>query len=506
MDLRAILSGERCAPGRHPSLRVSRASARFATREVRLEASAGRRIAAALVLCAAAAVIAGVLLGQHYGEPRAVATVSQACGEGVESGCDQVAHSAWSRVAGFPVAAWGLAFYLSLGLLLLLALVSPAELRPALALVGLGSLAAALLVDLVLLGVQALAIHAFCKLCLLTYVLAALAFAALWPARRAAAQAGALFARPDGRLALAGAAAGAVAILAFVFAANTTLRHRATDRTARMLGAPAPVAPTPAAPPPSAALPAGPGAVTPATAAPTPGAPERAQDAAYWREEAQKLQATLDDPQKLEQYFSAKAQREYDAAAPALIDLANTPVRGPAEAPVSVIVYSDFLCPFCRQLAAALGSFLPQAGGRIKVYYKHYPLDMSCNPKLTRSIHQGSCALALGGVCAQLQGKFEAYHDRVFAAEIQSAQPADVVRIAGEAGLNASAIQGCLDDPKTRAVLDVQVAEGNRLGVTSTPTVYIDGKKVPRINDFVAIVDKEARKKGFPPLSPTAGH
>ena len=47
--------------------------------------------------------------------------------------------------------------------------------------------------------------------------------------------------------------------------------------------------------------------------------------------------------------------------------------------------------------------------------------------------------------------------------------------------------------------------EGNRLGITSTPTVYIDGKKLPQINYFVAIVDKEARKKGSPPLA-QAGH
>jgi protein-disulfide isomerase len=49
-------------------------------------------------------------------------------------------------------------------------------------------------------------------------------------------------------------------------------------------------------------------------------------------------------------------------------------------------------------------------------------------------------------------------------------------------------------------VLDAQIAEGNRLGVTSTPTVYIDGKKLPQINIFEAIVDKQARKKGSPPL------
>ena len=54
------------------------------------------------------------------------------------------------------------------------------------------------------------------------------------------------------------------------------------------------------------------------------------------------------------------------------------------------------------------------------------------------------------------------------------------------------------------AALAAQVAEGNRLGITSTPTVYIDGKKLPQINYFVAVVDKEARKKGSPPLAPAA--
>ena len=143
---------------------------------------------------------------------------------------------------------------------------------------------------------------------------------------------------------------------------------------------------------------------------------------------------------------------------------------------------------------------LARAAGRIKVYYKHYPLDSSCNPKIARSIHAGSCALALGGVCANNQGKFEAFHDRVFSVELQNPQPADVVRLAGEAGLNAPALEGCMEDPKTRAVLDAQIAEGNRLGVTSTPTVYIDGKKLPQINIFETIVDKQARKKGAAPL------
>jgi protein-disulfide isomerase len=103
-------------------------------------------------------------------------------------------------------------------------------------------------------------------------------------------------------------------------------------------------------------------------------------------------------------------------------------------------------------------------------------------------------------VCAHYQGKFEAFHDKVFSTDLRDPQPADVVRLAGEAGLNTAALEGCLDDPKTKADLAAQVAEANRLSITATPTLYVNGKKLPRINDFVAVVDKEARKKGFPPL------
>jgi protein-disulfide isomerase/uncharacterized membrane protein len=461
--------------------------------------SARTRLAAAFLLCAAAASVAALLLLQHHGEPRAVSAVSQACGDGQTSGCDDVARSRWSRVAGWPVAAWGLAFYLSVSLLLFLALAGPEPLAWPLALLAAGALASALLVDLVLLAVQAFSIRAFCWLCVATYVLGGLALAALWPARRAAAGAGAALGNQEGRLALAGVLAGGAAVLAFTFASNTALASRAAQRQARLLGGPA--APATAAGPAEAAPAADGHDHSPAVAVPATPPPGAADDVGYWREQAQKLQATIDDPAKLEAYFSTKAQAEYDGARVEKIDLSRGPLKGDAGAPVAVVEYSDFLCPYCRQLAGALSGFVPQAGGRVAVYFKNFPLDNSCNPKLQRAVHPGSCTLALGAICAQNQGKLEAYHDRVFGSELRNPGPADVVRIAGEAGLNAAAIEGCLDDPQTRAALAAEIAEGNRLDVHSTPTVYINGKKLPRLNDFVAVVDKEAQKKGSPPLS-----
>jgi protein-disulfide isomerase/uncharacterized membrane protein len=457
------------------------------------------RIVAALCLCLAGGAVSGLLLMQHHGESTAVSAVNQACGDGQTSGCDDVARSSWSRFAGLPVAAYGLAFYLSLSLALALALLAAGETRDTLAGLVVAALGAGLLVDLLLLGVQAFAIHAYCKLCILTYLLSAAAILALLPARRALRGAGAAAGRPEGRLGIAGWALGTLAIAAAVFAANATLYSRAARRQATLLGTP--VAAARAAEP--APPPANP--VTPAMAA-SPSAPPEApagpQDAKYWQERAQKLQSTIDDPQKLEAYFAEKAQREYETSAPVSIDLSSAALRGPATAPARVVEFSDFMCPFCRNLAGALSQFVPQSGGRVAVYFMNYPLDNTCNPKLPRATHPGACTVALGSICARYQDKFDAYHDRVFSTELHNPQPADVVRLAGEAGLNAAALEGCLDDPKAKAELAAQIAEGNRLGITATPTLYINGKKLPRINDFVAVVDKEARKKGFPALTP----
>ncbi len=454
--------------------------------------SAAKRLVAALVLCLAAAAVSGLLLLQHHGEPIAVSAVNEGCGDGQTSGCEDVARSSWSSLAGFPVAGFGLVFYLSLSLALALALLGPWELRdPAAALVLL-ALAVGLLFDLFLLGVQVFAIKAYCWFCIGTYVLGLLALVALLPAGRALRGTLLALVRREGRLAFGAWALGTMAVGGAVFSSDLALGYRAAGRQANLLGRP--IAATTPAPAVSA------GGETPPSPAETAQDAAGPQDAEYWREQARKLQQTLDDPRKLDTYFSEKAQREFATAKPVSIDVSSVAARGPANAPVKVVEYSDFMCPFCRNLGLALAQFVPQAGGRVAVYFKNYPLDSACNPKLQRSVHPGACNLALGAICAQRQGKFDAYHDRVFGTEFQNPQAADVVRIAGEAGLNTQAMPGCLDDPKTKEVLEAQIAEANRLEVNSTPTVYINGKKLPRINDFVAVVDKEARKKGFPPL------
>lgn len=475
------------------------------------------RLTVAILLLLAAGALAGVLLAQHHGEPAAVGAVNEACGDGQRSGCEDVARNSWSSAAGLPLAAWGLAFYVTLALALLLALAAPPETRDGLAALAFLGLALGLIVDLLLLGVQAFAIKAYCKLCIATYVLAALAFVLLLPARRALRAVASLVGRPDSRLALAGSLLGGLLAAAGVLGWNSALAARAEGRQANLLGrlpaaseAPSTTPPAihdatapataEASPAPPVAAPSAAPATTAATAGPIATAAAGTQDAQFWRAQAQKLQETLDDPRKFEAYRAEKARREFEAAPVTPIDLAGLAARGPETAPVKVVAFSDFLCPFCRNLGLALAQFVPQAAGRVAVYHKNFPLETSCNSKIKHSLHPGACTLALGAICAQRQGKFDAYHDRVFGSELRNPQAADVARLAGEAGLNAAAMQGCLEDPRTKETLAAQIEEAHRLGISSTPTVYINGKKLPNINDFLPTVDREAQKQGWKPL------
>jgi len=429
-----------------------------------------KRLLAALALVLLGAAVSGVLLLQHHGEPTAVSAVAQACGEGAESGCDRVNLSPWAKIGALPVAAIGLAFYLSVAGLLALATRAKED-ADAAARTVIVLLVLALAVDLGLLAIQAFSIGAYCKLCLLTYALNAAALFALWPARRA----GVLSATPSGRVVAFGWGLATLASFLFVVAWNAALIARAQQRAASILGAPA--------------------------AASAPAAPASAGEL---RAEVERLKGILEDPRKHEEYLQQKSVADFDSATAQDIAMAGVPFKGPADARLKVVEYSDFLCPFCRAIAGAFRDFIPQAKGRVSVHFKHYPLDQACNPGLSHSIHPGACLLAKGAICAHAQGRFWDFHDRVFQAPPQNPGRDTVVGLAAAAGLDSPRLGACLDAPETDARLKAEIAEAQRLGVNSTPTVFINGKKLPRVNDFLLVLDKESARLGLPALPPPA--
>jgi protein-disulfide isomerase/uncharacterized membrane protein len=441
------------------------------------------RLLGAALLCLANTAVSGLLLLQHHGEERAVAAVGQLCGAGQETGCEAVARSPWSRIKGVPLAAVGVLVYGSLSVLLLLALLAGPEARAAAAALALLALALALVADLVLLGVQAVAIRAFCRLCLLTYLLGGLALVLLLPARRDGSVVGEAVKRPDGRLTFASWVLVGGALAVAVLAAELGLAARGRVRAATVLGP----------------MPAASGAPTPSAASPGSVVARYQEEARVAANQARRLQELLDDPAKLEQYFAEKAAKEFDQAPVHPIKLDGVPVKGGAQAPIKVVEYADFLCPPCRSVAAAFDNYLPQTGGRVSVSFKNFPLDKECNRTVSQTIHPGACVMALGGLCAQEQDKFWAYHDRVFANPPANPGAADAQRYAAEAGLDATAFEACLKTPRTRETLVAQIAEGQAGGVSGTPTLFVNGRRLPRLNDFTQAVDKEAARLGLPP-------
>ena len=460
------------------------------------------RLGIVAALCLVGAFLALSLLFQHHGEALGTSTVSTLCG-GEDAGCIGVNQSAYAEVAGLPWAAIGLVFYLALIALAVIAMVVGDEVKAIAAGTAFALFAAALVIDLGLFAIQAFRIHAFCKLCLATYVLNALSLAALWPMRRGLAAARAALATPPLRVAVAGWILTVAASAVGVAGMEAALKEREESRAANILG-PMPGSspalsvstPDPAPTPDNSVTPALP------TSGGAPDVKRYQEQLKAAQDELKRLQETLDDPQKYERYLIDKNLKQFAKAPLSTVDLKNAPFAGPADAPIKIAIYSDFLCPFCRQIAQGFHSYLPNTANRVAVYYKFFPLD-TCNPGYAQQpIHPGACWLAWGGACAQEQGKFWPYHDRVFFTDPPKTAPdqASTVKLARELGLDPKAFETCLTSPRVRERVLADINEGPKAGFNGTPTLFINKRRLPHTSVTLQAIDEESRRLGLGPM------
>lgn len=461
------------------------------------------RLALVLVLTLAGAGLSYVLLMHHHGEQ----ATAQVCG-GPESGCDTVNRSPWANVAGIPLAAIGIVFYLSVAVLALGGLlrapapsevnVSP-DIRPGVGALALVFFVLAIGIDVLLFGIQALRIGVFCKLCLITYGINIVAASLLFTFRGSL---GAIrrLARAEGRTV---AVTWAIATVVFAFGAwgaERALAEREAQRGANILGGPIAAAPAATSDAPTRVAEAAAATPDPRKAgAPAAPAQTDAQLKAA-QEEIKRLKQTLEDPQKYEEYQHEKSLRDFADGPAQAINLADSPVMGPKEAKIKVVEYADFLCPYCRNIARAFHDYLPQSDNRVAIYYKFYPLDSACNASLPRPVHAGACALAMGGVCAQKQGQFGPYQEHVVVTEFKEPTKDDVIKLAGELKFDVASFTTCMNAPATKDRVVADVTEGAKAGVTGTPTIFINGRRLPRINEFLDAIDQESQKLGMGPM------
>ena len=150
--------------------------------------------------------------------------------------------------------------------------------------------------------------------------------------------------------------------------------------------------------------------------------------------------------------------------------------KGSDGAKVVITKFSDFQCPACMRMAEFLRRLVSEFGSRILVVYRNYPLDMKCNPSITRVLHEAACDAAILARCAGKHSKFWQYHDLAFA-EQASASPKTAVEWAKSIGLSEAQIQQCQQDKFIVEKIQADIDLGNQLGVNATPTIFINGRK-----------------------------
>jgi len=159
---------------------------------------------------------------------------------------------------------------------------------------------------------------------------------------------------------------------------------------------------------------------------------------------------------------------------------ADAPRVGSADAPLKIVVFSDFQCPFCSRIGAPLKEFVDN-NKDIAMYYKYYPLPMHPQAKTAA---QAACA-------AHLQGKFWEMHDALFAAQDKLASE-DFSPMAKEVKLNLKTYEKDRLSVKCVEMVEKDIEEGNQVQLQGTPSIYLNGLLINSLDELQAAID-EAR-------------
>jgi protein-disulfide isomerase/uncharacterized membrane protein len=155
---------------------------------------------------------------------------------------------------------------------------------------------------------------------------------------------------------------------------------------------------------------------------------------------------------------------------------ADAPTKGRPDAPVTIVEFSDFQCPACGQAYRDLHELLARRTD-VRLVFRNFPLDSACNEAMPRSIHPDACNAAIAAECARRQDRFWEYHDQLF--EHQHTLDRDsLYRYARELDLDIPTFRACLDDPATRIPIADDVRAGIAVGIESTPTLFINGRRI----------------------------
>ena len=168
------------------------------------------------------------------------------------------------------------------------------------------------------------------------------------------------------------------------------------------------------------------------------------------------------------------------------INISHSPYKGPADAPVAIVVYTDFQAPAGVKLAPVLEQVLAKYPQQVKLVYKSFPL---------KSKHKFAGRAAVAAVAAEKQGKFWQFYDLLFA-NYQGLHQKKIEEFAESLGLDMEKFKKDMRDSRTLGKIQQDMSEGAMAGVRVPPTVFVNGRMVrnPTVEGIEASVEKELKK------------
>jgi protein-disulfide isomerase len=159
-----------------------------------------------------------------------------------------------------------------------------------------------------------------------------------------------------------------------------------------------------------------------------------------------------------------------------------TPALGASQAKITIISFSDYYCPYCRTLSTNLEQVLDKYPDKVRVVYRHFATSVE------------SAALAEAALCASEQGRFGEYHRLIFST--RGVHPDGIDQLAATAGLDQTKFRGCIDSSRFESRVRDDIAEGERLQIEVTPTLFINGMRksgLVSVDELSEIIDQMLR-------------
>jgi protein-disulfide isomerase len=195
--------------------------------------------------------------------------------------------------------------------------------------------------------------------------------------------------------------------------------------------------------------------------------------------------------EEVKQEIAGRAQVAVHLTAPTVTVSSTGPSIGPADAPVTLIEFADFQCPYCVRAVPILASMRERYPTQLRVVFKHMPLD---------SIHPRARPAARAAVCAEKQDKFWPLHDLLFQNH-RALDDAQIRTYAGGAGLDLAAFDACIASPETDARVTADFEEGRAAGITGTPAFVLNGRLLRGLrspDDLAERIEKALAASGAP--------